>query len=139
MPYRVCSLMCPTCLVSYVLLCPTLLASYVLSCLTCFCASRASCFRYLVPYVPSYVALYEPFFFTSPVVSYLGVLYVLISPFVLLSFNALRSYFSVHLLLMFFWVQFTKVKTNIVCESYFEMTISIYQQYDIFELFETKC
>ena len=46
--------------------------------------------------------------------------------------------FLLILLLVIFRGKSTKVKTNIIFQYYFEVTISIYQQYDIFKLFETK-
>ena len=91
--------------------------------------------RALVPYVPRFIRALVP-----PVPRVLRaiascafcfcllpcVLYDLISPFVLLSFHASRFYFSVYLLLVIFLGEFTKVKTNIVYQQYFEVSISIY-------------
>ena len=54
-----------------------------------------------------------------------------------LEFCVAHSYFSVHLLHVIFLGNLLKLK-HIVCQYYFEVMISIYQQYDIFELFETK-
>ena len=132
---------------------------YVLSCPTCYRVPRSSChtwYRTSCGLCPTCSCFFFFFIYimrnTSnascpiglmsralwalfPYVSYYFVpcvLYVLVSPFVLLSFHASRSYFSVHFLLMIFWKKFTKVKTNIVCQYYFEVTISIYQQYAIF-------
>ena len=137
-------LSCPTCYRVPRSSCRTWYRTSCGLCPTCSCVSRASCFFFfffffimrntsnascpiglvsralwaLFPYVSYYFVPY--------------VLYVLASPFVLLSFHASRSYFSVHFLLVIFWKKFTKVKTNIVCQYYFEVTISIYQQYAIF-------
>ena len=94
-------LSCLTCLVPYVLLCPTCPTCYRgshASCPTCSCVLRASCPR--CSYVPCCFVL--------------CVFYVLISPFLLLSFHVSRCYFFVHLVLAIFWGKFAKVKSNIV-------------------------
>ena len=78
-----------TCLVPYMLSCPTCLVSCraprasccMYSCASCVscascptwsCASDSLCFRCLIPYVASCLALYELFFLTYPLVSYLA-------------------------------------------------------------------
>ena len=79
---------------------------------------RASCPTYLVPYVLLYftcLVLHMPRALLFPYVPYCFapcVLYVLISPFLLLRFHAPRSYFSVHLQRVIFLGNFTKGKTN---------------------------
>ena len=119
----------PPSLASYMLLCPVYLASDMLLCLTCSCAPctlRQTCS----------CALHAPVFHVTCVICglvsrtlwalfpyvtncfVLWVLYVLITPFVLLSFHASRSYFSVNLLLVIFRGKSTKVKTNIVFQYY---------------------
>ena len=103
-------------LVPYVSRAPPAHVPYVLSCLTCLVPYLFLCFMGLASYVVSCLALYEPFFLTYPVVSYLAYSFVLISIFVNLSFYALRPYFSVHLLIVIFWGEFIKVKTNTVCQ-----------------------
>ena len=78
---------------------------------------RASCPTYLVPYVLLYftcLVLHMPRALLFPYVPCFApcVLYILISPFLLLRFHASRSYFSVHLLRVIFLGNFTKRKTN---------------------------
>ena len=84
--------------------CPTCSRALGASYPTCSCVWRASYCTYPVLYVPRASRFLSPFF----------LLYVLILPFVLLSFHAPRSYFSVHLLLVIFFGKFIKVKTNVV-------------------------
>ena len=105
---RMCSLAlrvsCSTCSRAHSASCPTCSRALGASCPTCSCVWRASYCTYPVLYVPRASRFLSPFF----------LLYVLILPFVLLSFHAPRSYFSVHLLLVIFFGKFIKVKTNVV-------------------------
>ena len=112
---RVLRALLPSC--ALVLLYPTRSRAIHASCHMYSLASRASCLTCsstscLVPFVASWLALFEPSFFPYPTV------YVLI-PYVPIPCD--------------FWGEFTKVKANIVCQQYFEVAIIIYQQYDIFE------
>ena len=75
--------------------CPTYFVPYVLLCFTCLVLHMPRAL--LFPYVPCFAPC---------------VLYILISPFLLLRFHASRSYFSVHLLRVIFLGNFTKRKTN---------------------------
>ena len=104
----------------------------VLSCptyLTCPRASRASCSTCLMPYVlssPTCLVLYAlscPTFLVSYV------------PRVLRALVPYVSLFLCGLVPRALWALFPYVS---YCQYYFEVAISIYQQYDIFELFETK-
>ena len=72
-------------------------------------ASRASCpvWTLASPFMSPFS--YVPYCFVT------CILYVLISPFVFLSFHASRSYFSVNLLLVIFLRKFTKQSKQIYC------------------------
>ena len=128
-------LSCCTRLVFYVLSYPTCVVSYVLLCLICLVPYVLLFFKCLVFHVPRTLYGFVPHALWTlfPYVPYCFVpcvLCVLISPSVLLSFHASLFYFSVHLLFVIFWRKFTKVKTNIIYQYYFEVTISmIYLNY----------
>ena len=97
------------------------LVLYVLSCFICLILYVLLCFKFLVLHVSRALCGLVPRALCAlfPYVTYClvpCVLYVLISPFVLFSFHALRTCFSVHLLIVIFWEEFTKIKTNIVCQ-----------------------
>ena len=109
---------CPTCLVPYVLSCPTCLVSYKVSCSKCLVSYVLLCLTYPGPYVLPCFTYLKPYVFSCltcfvlhvPRVSHfinlfslrtlsslfyspLHILYVLISPFVLLSFHAFALLF----------------------------------------------
>ena len=129
----------PTWLVSYAISCSTCLMLYILSCLTCLVLCVLPCITCLVPYVASCLALCEPFFLTYPIVSYLAYSFPNINSCTLEFPCTTLVFFYSFATCSFFGGKFIQVKTNILCRYYFELTISLYQQYDIFKLFETKC
>ena len=148
-------LSCLTCLVLHVLSCTTCLVPYVLSCFTCLmpyvfrflrplvsrmprtlhplapnvhcalcvlvshvpCISRALCL--LCPH-----ALWAPFSYLLLVSRTLSTL-CSNTTFYTLEFPCLRSYFFIYFILLIFWGEPNQVRTNIVCELYFELTIRI--------------
>ena len=97
-------------------------------CPLCSSASRALCLTCLVPYVASCFAFYEPFLLTTV---FHHILYTLCPNiiFCALEFPCITVQFFCSFAAYDFLGKLTKVKTNIVSQ---------YQQYDIFEQFETK-
>ena len=99
---------------TYMLLCPTCLVSYVLSLfwLPCLVPSVFWFPRWLVRYV---LSCFRAIFSDIPLVP-CTLLYVLISAFVLLSSHTSRSYIFVHFFHVIFLGEFTQVRTNKVSQ-----------------------
>ena len=138
---------CSACLLPYVSRVLLALVPHV-PCAMCslvshvYCALRAPVFhlpralRVSLPTWPRAWCLISPFFLGTLLFRILRTLSPNIT-FCALEFPCITLLFSVHLLLVIFG-KFTKVKMDIVLQYYFQVTISIYQWYHIFELFETK-
>ena len=128
-------LSCPTCLVPYVSRALRAFVLYVSRLLRALVSYVPQILRALVPHVPRAICasvfhlprasrascpvwtLASPFMSPFSYVPYFVtcILYVLISPFVFLSFHASCSYFSVDLLLVIFLRKFTKQSKQIYC------------------------
>ena len=146
-------LSCLACFMPYVLSFPTCLVPYVLSCLTCLVPQGPLTMRALVPHMLR--VLLAPVFhvprasraswpmwlsvsrFKSP----FSLRTLLFRTLLTLCSNITFSTFAFPSLMLLtfcsfascdFFGKFTKVKTNIVFQYYFEVMISLYQQYDIF-------
>ena len=116
-------------LVPYVLSCPTCLVPYFPSCFTCLVPYVSLCLTCLVPYVLSCLTCFVPCVLSYPLclVPYLP---RALGARVLCASRVLCGLVHCALRAVFLYVPY--------CQYYFEVMISIYSQYHIFELFETK-
>lgn len=137
-----CALSYPTCLVFCVLSCPTCSRVPCASYHTCSRVSRASCpIRYcasraLCPMWPRALHFMSPFSLSTVLSCTLHILWPNIT-FCVLEFPSFMLLFFCLFVTCYFRGELTKFTTNIVGLQYFKITISIYQQYDKFEFFET--